>query len=66
MLHKEDIETVESLKEENAFLQWENLHLKVALAEVKRDYKQVCGDNLKFAAALREVPKFMSMYVERP
>lgn len=61
--HKDRFDSKEELI---AHLEWENLTLKVALEEARRDLKQAYGDNLKFAAALREVPKFMSMYVERP
>lgn len=66
MLDKNDSGRFDSVEDLIAHLEWENLNLKIALDEARRDLKQAYGDNLKFAAALREVPKFMSMYIERP
>lgn len=66
MVNKEDSGRFDSTEELIAHLEWENLTLKLALDESKRDCKQAYGQLLQAHAALREVPKFMSMYVERP
>lgn len=66
MLDKDNRDRFDSKEDLIAHLEWENLHLRVALEEAKRDRSQAYGQLLQAHAALREVPKFMSMYVERP
>lgn len=66
MFDKENNDRFDSKEELIAHLEWENLQLKAALEERTRERNLAYGDSIRYAAALREVPKFLQMYVERP
>jgi hypothetical protein len=66
MLHEKDNGRFDSVEDENAYLQWKVLQLEILVEERTRERNAAYGDTLRLNAALREVPKYLSLLVERP